>query len=153
MKLAKRVIKPETSDKMRFLMRLNAEIGTARKADVKGYYIGGKTAGAGDTLVLYIYLVPSYCWDAPPPAGIPCRRSQLSGLLALPAVLDRLPKHAVLVAQPVAHRRELQGRHRIEEARCQPPETAIAEPGIGFLLHQAEPVQVALEQAALDGPR
>jgi len=46
MKLAKRVIKPETSDKMRFLMRLNAEVGTARKADVAGYYIGGKTGTA-----------------------------------------------------------------------------------------------------------
>ena len=40
------MIKPETSDKMRFLMRLNAEIGTARRADVKGYYIGGKTGTA-----------------------------------------------------------------------------------------------------------
>jgi cell division protein FtsI (penicillin-binding protein 3) len=46
MAMAKRVIKPETSDKMRFLMRLNAEIGTAKKADVKGYYIGGKTGTA-----------------------------------------------------------------------------------------------------------
>jgi cell division protein FtsI (penicillin-binding protein 3) len=46
MEVAKRVIKPETSEKMRFLMRLNAEIGTARKADVKGYYIGGKTGTA-----------------------------------------------------------------------------------------------------------
>ena len=46
MALAKRVIKPETSEKMRFLMRLNAEIGTAHKADVKGYYIGGKTGTA-----------------------------------------------------------------------------------------------------------
>src|ERR1700742_28333 len=44
--IAKRVIKPETSEKMRFLMRLNAEIGTARKADVAGYYIGGKTGTA-----------------------------------------------------------------------------------------------------------
>jgi len=43
MKLAKQVIRPETSEKMRFLMRLNAEVGTARKADVKGYYVGGKT--------------------------------------------------------------------------------------------------------------
>jgi cell division protein FtsI (penicillin-binding protein 3) len=43
MALAKRVIKPETSDKMRFLMRLNAEVGTAKTADVKGYYVGGKT--------------------------------------------------------------------------------------------------------------
>jgi cell division protein FtsI (penicillin-binding protein 3) len=41
--MAKRVLKPETSDKMRYLMRLNAEIGTAKKADVNGYYIGGKT--------------------------------------------------------------------------------------------------------------
>jgi len=46
MAIAKRVIKPETSEKMRFLMRLNAEIGTARKADVNGYYIGGKTGTA-----------------------------------------------------------------------------------------------------------
>ncbi|WP_316198497.1 penicillin-binding protein 2 [Bradyrhizobium sp. SZCCHNS2002] len=44
--IAKRVIKPETSEKMRYLMRLNAEVGTARKADVKGYYIGGKTGTA-----------------------------------------------------------------------------------------------------------
>jgi cell division protein FtsI (penicillin-binding protein 3) len=46
MVLAKRVIKPETSEKMRYLMRLNAEIGTAKKADVNGYYIGGKTGTA-----------------------------------------------------------------------------------------------------------
>ena len=43
MKLAKRVVKTETSDKMRYLMRLNAEIGTAKKADIVGYYVGGKT--------------------------------------------------------------------------------------------------------------
>src|SRR3978361_1383070 len=46
MAIAKRVIKPETSEKMRFLMRLNAEVGTAKKADVKGYYIGGKNGNA-----------------------------------------------------------------------------------------------------------
>lgn len=43
MKVAKQVVKSETSQKMRYLMRLNAEIGTAKKADVMGYYIGGKT--------------------------------------------------------------------------------------------------------------
>ncbi|WP_022719856.1 penicillin-binding protein 2 [Rhodopseudomonas sp. B29] len=45
LKLAKRVIKKDTSDKIRYLMRLNAEVGTARQADqiAKGYYIGGKT--------------------------------------------------------------------------------------------------------------
>lgn len=41
--LAKRVIKPETGEKMRYLMRLNAEVGSAKKADVPGYYVGGKT--------------------------------------------------------------------------------------------------------------
>ncbi|MGE0563670.1 MAG: peptidoglycan D,D-transpeptidase FtsI family protein [Pseudolabrys sp.] len=42
-KLARRVIAAETSDKMRYLMRLNVEKGTATKANVPGYYIGGKT--------------------------------------------------------------------------------------------------------------
>jgi cell division protein FtsI (penicillin-binding protein 3) len=42
-KLAQRVVKPETSDRMRYLMRLNAEKGTATRADVAGYYVGGKT--------------------------------------------------------------------------------------------------------------
>ena len=41
--LALRVIKPETADKMRYLMRLNVEKGTATRADVAGYYVGGKT--------------------------------------------------------------------------------------------------------------
>ena len=48
--LGKRVIKPETSEMMRYLMRLNAEKGTAAKADVPGYYIGGKT-GTADKVV------------------------------------------------------------------------------------------------------
>ncbi|MGB7040530.1 MAG: penicillin-binding protein 2, partial [Xanthobacteraceae bacterium] len=41
-----RVVKPETSLMMRYLMRLNVEKGTASKADVPGYYIGGKTGTA-----------------------------------------------------------------------------------------------------------
>jgi cell division protein FtsI (penicillin-binding protein 3) len=45
-KLAVQVIKPETSALMRYLMRLNAEKGSARKADVAGYYVGGKTGTA-----------------------------------------------------------------------------------------------------------
>ena len=35
---------------MRYLMRLNVEKGTAEKADVPGYYIGGKT-GTADKVV------------------------------------------------------------------------------------------------------
>ncbi|MFI4971401.1 MAG: peptidoglycan D,D-transpeptidase FtsI family protein [Hyphomicrobiales bacterium] len=42
-RLATSVIKPETSDKMRYLMRLNVEKGTATRANVAGYYVGGKT--------------------------------------------------------------------------------------------------------------
>jgi cell division protein FtsI (penicillin-binding protein 3) len=45
-KLAVQVIKPETSALMRYLMRLNAEKGSARKADVAGFYVGGKTGTA-----------------------------------------------------------------------------------------------------------
>ena len=45
-KLAVRVIKPETSAMMRYLMRLNAEKGSATKVDVPGYYVGGKTGTA-----------------------------------------------------------------------------------------------------------
>ncbi len=48
--LGKRVIKPETSEMMRYLMRLNVEKGTARKADIPGYYIGGKT-GTADKVI------------------------------------------------------------------------------------------------------
>jgi cell division protein FtsI (penicillin-binding protein 3) len=43
---ARRVVKPETCIAMRYLMRLNAEKGTATKADVKGFYVGGKTGTA-----------------------------------------------------------------------------------------------------------
>lgn len=42
------LIKPQTSEKMRYLFRLNAQKGTARKADklAAGYRIGGKTGTA-----------------------------------------------------------------------------------------------------------
>jgi cell division protein FtsI (penicillin-binding protein 3) len=42
-RLAHRVIKPDTAEKMRYLMRLNVEKGTATRANVPGYYVGGKT--------------------------------------------------------------------------------------------------------------
>ncbi|NND50508.1 MAG: penicillin-binding protein 2, partial [Rhizobiales bacterium] len=40
------VISPETSAKMRYLMRLNVQNGTAKKAAVEGYRVGGKTGTA-----------------------------------------------------------------------------------------------------------
>ncbi len=52
--LGKRVVKPDTSETMRYLMRLNVEKGTAAKAEVPGYYIGGKT-GTADKVVFGRY--------------------------------------------------------------------------------------------------
>jgi cell division protein FtsI (penicillin-binding protein 3) len=44
--LGKQIVKPETSEKMRYLFRLNATEGSAAKADVVGYRVGGKTGTA-----------------------------------------------------------------------------------------------------------
>jgi cell division protein FtsI (penicillin-binding protein 3) len=44
--LGVRVIRPETSDQMRYLLRLNAEKGSGRRAEVPGYMVGGKTGTA-----------------------------------------------------------------------------------------------------------
>ena len=41
-----RVIKPETSEAMRFIMRLNAVEGSAKKSAIPLYYVGGKTGTA-----------------------------------------------------------------------------------------------------------
>ena len=44
--VAVQVLRPETSDAMRFLFRLNVEKGSGRRADVAGYNVGGKTGTA-----------------------------------------------------------------------------------------------------------
>jgi cell division protein FtsI (penicillin-binding protein 3) len=48
------VIKPSTSDQMRYLMRLNAEKGSAKKADIPGYRVGGKT-GTAEKVINGVY--------------------------------------------------------------------------------------------------
>ena len=47
--IGQRVITPETSRKMRSLMRLVVSEGTGRKANIQGYLIGGKTGTAEKT--------------------------------------------------------------------------------------------------------
>ena len=45
-KNAPRVVRPEVSESMRYLMRLNAEIGSAKTTNIAGYFVGGKTGTA-----------------------------------------------------------------------------------------------------------
>jgi cell division protein FtsI (penicillin-binding protein 3) len=44
--VATRLVKQETSEAMRYVMRLNAERGSAGRAAVPGFYVGGKTGTA-----------------------------------------------------------------------------------------------------------
>ncbi|MGD0563295.1 MAG: penicillin-binding protein 2 [Roseiarcus sp.] len=48
--VAHRVVSPQTSESMRYLMRANATHGSAGFANVPGYYVGGKT-GTADKIV------------------------------------------------------------------------------------------------------
>ena len=58
------------------------------------------------------------------------------GLLRLLALVDRLAEHPELVAQAVAHRGDLERRQRVEEARREAPQAAVAQPGVGLDLEE-----------------
>ena len=45
-----RVVRPEVSESLRYLLRLNATVGSAKKVDVPGYFAGGKT-GTADKII------------------------------------------------------------------------------------------------------
>ena len=47
---APRVVRPEVSESLRYLMRLNAEKGSAKAVDIRGYFVGGKT-GTADKII------------------------------------------------------------------------------------------------------
>ena len=70
--------------------------------------------------------------------------------LLLPAVANLLAEDAVLVAQPVAHRRQLQRRHRIEIAGGEPAQAAVAQACIRLLVEDLHPAPAVLVEGALD---
>ena len=75
------------------------------------------------------------------------------GLLDLVAVADLLTEHAVLVPQPVADRRDLERRQRVEETGGQPAQAAVAQPGVGLRLQKLVPVLVRIRPQVLVNER
>ena len=65
-------------------------------------------------------------------------------LLHLVAIVDVLLEDAVVVADAVADRRQLQRRHRVEEAGREPAQAAVAERGVDLDVAQHVPVQAEL---------
>ena len=68
----------------------------------------------------------------------------LVGALDLPAVDDLLLEDAELVADAVAERRDLERRQRIDEARGEPAEAAVAESRLVLLRQQLIEVEAEL---------
>ena len=66
-------------------------------------------------------------------------------MLLLPAVLDHLPEKTVIIADPVTAAGDAEARHALHKAGGEPPETAIAESGVGF--GAAHPVRIDAEVA------
>jgi cell division protein FtsI (penicillin-binding protein 3) len=67
-----RVVSEATSDKIRKIMRLAVHYGTGRKADVRGYLVGGKTGSADkpkegkyDTNVIISSFISAFPMDEP----------------------------------------------------------------------------------------
>ena len=65
------------------------------------------------------------------------------GLLDLLAALEGLAEDAVFIADAVADARDAHGRERIDEARREPAEAAVAEPRLDLLLTQLFDVDAA----------
>jgi len=88
------------------------------------------------------------------PRNIPRRAEAqpLVGFFHLAAIDDFLLENAEFVADAIAHRRNLERGHRIEEAGRQPAETAVAQPGLLFLLQQFVEVQASSATACSTCP-
>ena len=81
--------------------------------------------------------------------GVAFREPGLRSFL-LPAILQRLPEQAVIVADAVADRRDREARHAFHEAGGEAPEAAIAERGVRLGRFHVAEVDTELTQG---GPR
>src|SRR4030095_14485296 len=60
----------------------------------------------------------------------------------LPAVLDGLLEHTVLIAEAITHGRNFHRSHRIEETCRQAPKPSFAQSSVGLLLQQLVPIEL-----------
>jgi len=105
------------------------------------HVVGIDPADAQLAVAVTVILAPAAVMD---PLGVFCAlqfpriaaAQPLVGLLHLLAVLYLLAEHAVLVTDAVTGDRQLQGGATVEETGRQPPQAAIAEPGIVLRIHQ-----------------
>ena len=67
-------------------------------------------------------------------------------LLDLRAFAEDLPEDAVLVPQAVPHRRVAEGGERVEEARGEPSEASVPEPGVHLEVDDLVPVEPQLPE-------
>ena len=67
-------------------------------------------------------------------------------LFDLTAVDDLLTENPVIVPEPVSHARKFKRGHGIEITRGKPPEAAVAEPGVGFIIAQIVPVDAVFAE-------
>jgi len=78
------------------------------------------------------------------------RREPVIGSFDLLAVDDALLEHAVVVTDAIAKTGDAQRRHRIEKTRGEPPQTTIAERGIGFGIEDLVQIDLHFIERGLD---
>ena len=112
-RLGKRVVQEKTSEAMRYLMRLNVEKGSGRRAEVPGFRVGGKTGtaekvvnGRYDSSVRFNSFLAAFPIDNPkyvvlsiidepkPEAG---KKSATAGLNAAPIVRNIIRRAAPIL--------------------------------------------------------
>src|SRR4029450_13480237 len=68
----------------------------------------------------------------------------------LPALLNGLLEHTILVAEPITHGRNFHRSHRIEETCRQSPKPSVAQSSVGLLIKYLVPIDLLLLNVLLD---